>query len=512
MSQSWWNGPGSNQVIGKRYQLLRQLREEPWSDVWLAKDLVLQAEVSLKLIATETPRFERARDLLLQEAVTGLKLHHPHILGVYFLGETTEEAFLVQEPFRGETLLALLNRLERFRLQQALHCLEQTAQALAYAHKRRVVHHCLDPANILILDGDVRVANFASPGMEEDEEVGHLELRAFQAPEVIHGDDVTPAANVFSLGVLGFRLLVGSLPYPLTFDEPFPYRLESPPVDLEEVPIPLQNLLLRCLAVDPEDRFEDAGAFLAALEQNREEWRGSQGQQRGWQPRKVGAAGMAGRSGEIMERFKERSKDLTGKVGEGLRTAQNRLEQIHPRIWWGLGAAVLAIIILLVVVKWFSRPSIPPLAETPATSAKPLAPSEPPPSATSETTAAGGKLPAGPPAAVTPAPGGAQTPGAVTPAPAEDPYFVQAATYKRKEDAQKLAKRLKEKQYTVRLTKSIGEDKTTFVVWVGPVSGKKAAEETARRLKSEENLTVRIAKAKTKAPAAGATSPRSSQP
>ena len=71
-------------------------------------------------------------------------------------------------------------------------------------------------------------------------------------------------------GVLGFRLVAGSLPYALTFDEPFPYRMEALPADLDEIPLPLQNLLLRCLAADPEERFPDVAAFLAQLRQMRE--------------------------------------------------------------------------------------------------------------------------------------------------------------------------------------------------------------------------------------------------
>ena len=61
-----------------------------------------------------------------------------------------------------------------------------------------------------------------------------LELKAYEAPEVIYGDAPSPASNIFSLGVLGFRLVAGSLPYALTFDEPFPYRVEDLPADLEE--------------------------------------------------------------------------------------------------------------------------------------------------------------------------------------------------------------------------------------------------------------------------------------
>ena len=78
---------------------------------------------------------------------------------------------------------------------------------------------------------------------------------------------------------------------PLTFDEPFPYRVESLPADLGEIPLPLQNLLLRCLSVDPEERFPDVAAFLDQLRQVRE-LRSAAAEQpdyQAWEPEKAAA-------------------------------------------------------------------------------------------------------------------------------------------------------------------------------------------------------------------------------
>ena len=264
-------------VLARRYVVLRPLREEPCGGVWLAQDRSLGMDVGLKFMPRRLPQFEAAREALRREGALAFKLRHPYILQVVHFEEGEEGTYLIQEPFLGESLLAHLNRLERFRLPYALNLLEQVAEALAFAHLHHEVHHSLDPANVLFEDHTVKLANFACPRGEGEEEhqVTHLEIKAYAAPEVIQGEEISPAANVFSLGVLGFRLSAGSLPYALTFDEPFPYRLETIPVDLEEIPLPLQNLLLQCLAPDPKDRFEDAGVFLAALEQRRESWRTS---------------------------------------------------------------------------------------------------------------------------------------------------------------------------------------------------------------------------------------------
>ena len=257
------------QLPGGRYEISRLLREEPWGEVWLARDLLLGAEVGLKVLPRQAPEWAAAQAYYGQEAILALRLRHPKILGLFHLERTEDCLFLVQEPFDGESLLAQFTPQQRFSLPQALHLLEQVSQALALAHQRGAVHQALNPLNILLKGEEVRVANFAFPG-EDGGQVQTLELKAYDAPEVIYGDAPTAASNVFSLGVLGFRLVAGSLPYALTFDEPFPYRMEALPADLDEIPLPLQNLLLRCLAVDPEERFPDVATFLAQLRQMRE--------------------------------------------------------------------------------------------------------------------------------------------------------------------------------------------------------------------------------------------------
>ncbi|MCL4500629.1 MAG: serine/threonine protein kinase [Deltaproteobacteria bacterium] len=247
------------QLPGGRYEISRLLREESWGEVWLARDLLLGAEVGLKLLPRQATEWAAAQAYYGAEAILAFRLRHPEILGLFHLEHTEDWLVLVQEPFDGESLLAQFTRQRRFGLPQALHLLEQAGQVLAFAHQRSAIHQALNPLNILLKGEEVRVANFSFPS-EDGGQVETLELKAYDAPEVIYGDAPTVASNVFSLGVLGFRLVAGSLPYALTFDEPFPYRIEALPADLDEVPLPLQNLLLRCLAVDPEERFPDVTA------------------------------------------------------------------------------------------------------------------------------------------------------------------------------------------------------------------------------------------------------------
>lgn len=505
MNQTPPNFLKAGDVVARRYVILRYLRDESCGGVWLAQDRSLGVDVGFKFLPRRLPGFEAGREALRREGALALKLRHPNILQVIHFEERDEGAYLILEPFAGESLLGRLNRLERFRLPEALDLLEQVALALALAHQHHEVHHSLDPSQVLLDDHAVKLINFACPGHQEEEpQVTRLELKAYLAPEVLQGEPVTPAANVFSLGVLGFRLAAGSLPYSLTFDEPMPYRLEEMPVDLGEIPLPLQNLLLQCLAPDPHERFEDAGAFLLALEQRRESWRTpSSVKWFGWTPdRAPQAAGFLAGVSRLWNRFRQESQDATGKWTEGLKDMKQKVApSLARRLLIGLAAAVVVMIALV----WggrtlFRKAEIPvepgpvvvkrPSPTSPALPAPQLAPKE--------------KLPpaGGPPlrADVEPAPAPrpvksssqlAATPPKTAKAPAAAPkeaYQVLVASYRGYDEAKALKNKIQAKNLPAQVLRVTSGNKTYYLVKSGPYSGKKQAEDAAQRLKTQERL------------------------
>jgi hypothetical protein len=492
---------GAGEVIGQRYVLVRQLREEPWGAVWLAQDQLLEAEVGLKFLEREAPEWETAQKLFAQEAVQALRLRHPQILGVYFLGQTDRLLYLVQEPFLGESLLAQLTRQHRFSLLQALQLLERLSQPLALAHRLRLVHHSLCPLNVLLHGDEVRLANFAMPPADGDR-AAHLELKAYDPPEVLQGEVLTPAGNVFSLGVMGFRLAAGSLPYPLTFDEPFPYRLEIPPVDLEEIPLALQNFLLQCLAEDPEERLPDAGAFLAHLHQVRDQLAPGRGETPGgWGAEKPGRGRQAAaQAAAWLGKVREVSQPLGKKTGEGALASWRALKAAPRRLWLGLGLAALIIFFFIMGVISRSHRAVapPPAPASQATAPQPAAPSAGPPLVAK----------AEPPATPAPplGPAVSRTPPLVAPAPKpageakvkpadQGHYLLLVATYGNEKQAQTLLKRLKARHYrSARVVSRTSGAKTLYQVQVGPYTGHQAAEVAAGHFKEQEKITPKIMK------------------
>jgi len=467
--------------LGPRYAMLQLLRHEPWGDVWLAQDRFLHVEVAIKVVSREAPEFEMARDFLMEEARLAFRLRHPRILAGFYASEIEEGVFLVLEPFAGESLLARLGRLPRFGLSQALHLLEQLGQALAAAHAQDIVHQGLTPLNVLVEGERLKVANFAFP-VRQEADLSHLELKAYVAPEVLRGEEVTPAANVFSLGVLGFRLCAGSLPYPLTFDEPFPYRLKTPPADLEEIPVPLQNLFLRCLAPQPADRLPDAGAFLEALAQARELWRTAPREERsGWLAAESRAA--------AARRLWEEGRTWGSRLGEGLRPWAARARQAPRRLWYGVGAGFLALLLLWGGSRlvWSRRPAAPPPPEVTATPPK-LPDMGGPPGVQAPT-------PRLPEVGAPPAPPAPPPPTAVR----EERFILLVASYGKYEQAQALAQKLKARQLPAGVVRTAPGGKPMYQVRLGPYLKRAAAEEAARKLRAE-GLSPKLARLKADAP------------
>jgi cell division septation protein DedD len=489
--------------LGQRYELLHRLREEPWGEVWLATDRLLHTETALKILPRTDPDWDLGQKILAREAVWSLTLRHPLILGVFFLGEGEDGLYLVEEAFTGESLMARLSRKHRFSGSEVLSLLEQVSQALAFAHQRGVAHQTLNPLHILLKDDEVRVANFACPA-GADEEGRYLELKAYTPPEVLHGDESSPAGNVFSLGVLGYRLLSGSLPYPLTFDEPFPYRLETMPVDLEEIPLPLQNLLLQSLAPEPEDRFADAGLFLTQLRQlrdqsaagSREIWLESEGSPAAWRQFGSGARGILGKIGSA-------GKFCGAKLSGALGALRSRQAPASRRLWWGLGLAGMLVILIFLGVQIRQHSSLAPepspITATPAApglNAGPplLEPTEP--AVQAEPAPRAQAAPGPTPTLATPPP--AAAPKVEKTAAKKDRYLVIAGTFAKLDQAKALSKRLQSKKYHTQVTKMVIKGKTTYLVRLGPFTEKKKAEETAKRLRTREHLQSRLVQLKPK--------------
>ncbi len=257
-------------TIGHRYEILRPLRSEAHGEVMLARDQVLDLDVGLKLLSNEHPEFSRLLEYYRREALWGLRLHHPQILGVQHLDETAEGVFLILEPFAGNSLWELLGHSEALTINDSLYFIEVLAQGVAYGHKHGVNHQNFNPQQVLVSATDgIKIINFAFPA-EPSEIHAFPEIQAYISPEVWQGRHPTAASNLFSLGVIGYRMLTGTFPFPLHAEGTIPYQINSEPVAFDKIPDALQPLFSRCLKPEPEKRFQSAADFLSRLAALRE--------------------------------------------------------------------------------------------------------------------------------------------------------------------------------------------------------------------------------------------------
>jgi serine/threonine protein kinase len=257
-------------VVAQRYRLVERVATSQMSEVWTAHDLELDRPVVLKLLGRDADpeRFER-------EAQAAAGLSHPNICLLYDYGETDGRRFIVFELLSGGSLEDRLAEGQALRDGETARIAGELASALAYAHAQGVVHRDVKPTNVLFdEDGRAKLADFGVARITDAStltEAGTvLGTAAYISPEQATGELVGPATDVYSFGVMLYRMLTGRLP----FESGSALELasmhatkEPPPIASRRADTPpeLERLAMWTLAKRPEDRPPDGSALLAEL-------------------------------------------------------------------------------------------------------------------------------------------------------------------------------------------------------------------------------------------------------
>jgi len=260
---------GAAGVLAGRYRLDERIAVGGMGEVWRAEDTVLGRSVAVKCLKPEYVDDAEFRERFRAEARHAAGLSHPGIASVFDYGEQVEpekSAWLVMELVDGEPLSTLLRRTGRLPAEQALDLVGQAALALEAAHLAGVVHRDVKPGNLLVRpDGVVKVTDFgiaratdAVPITRTGTVVG---TAYYLSPEQASGAAVTPASDVYSLGVVAYECLAGERPFPGTNPVAVATaHLHNPPPPLpDDVPAPVRDLVLRALEKDPARRPAHAG-------------------------------------------------------------------------------------------------------------------------------------------------------------------------------------------------------------------------------------------------------------
>ena len=260
-ASAWVPLPSPGTVIG-RFEIVRELGRGGFGVVYEALDHDLGRSVAFKLLqATLQPTIREER--LLREAETAARLSHPNIVTLFDMGRCEYGPYLVLELLRGETLSQRLVQ-GPVPLQESLRVTVEVARALSHAHARGIVHRDLSSGNVFLCeDGHVKLLDL---GMAQA--FGRRKLEggtpAFMAPEQWRGAPEDERTDVYSLGVLLYRMLSGEPPFPDDEGRSASGARPAPMLHVPESP-DLPSVVSRMLAKDPVDRFRDAGEVVAAL-------------------------------------------------------------------------------------------------------------------------------------------------------------------------------------------------------------------------------------------------------
>ncbi|MGH9462591.1 MAG: protein kinase domain-containing protein, partial [Vicinamibacteria bacterium] len=260
---------GGETLNGNRYELKKMLGRGGMGAVHLAYDSLLKRHVAYKVLSSDLARSPEAREQLLEEARAAAALNHPNIITVFDIGFKGDQPFICMELLEGETYAALVRRKKRLEIPDVMHLLVSACQGLDHAHRRGIVHRDLKPSNLLLTtENRVKIVDFGlarlASGKEESENNSMSGTPKYVSPEQARAQETDARSDIYSLGASVYELLIGRAPF--TEGNLVMQHLYSPVPPLRnqrpEIPEPLEEIVLQCLAKNPNDRFQSAGEIL----------------------------------------------------------------------------------------------------------------------------------------------------------------------------------------------------------------------------------------------------------
>jgi len=263
-------------IVEGKYKLEKLLGKGGMGAVFLARDLTLDRDVAIKVLPPDVSQDEHVIKRFQQEAKTAAKLDHTNIIPIYRVESEGGLNYFVMKYISGTSLEDLLEQKKPIPVDEIQRILWQAGVALGHAHQRGIVHRDVKPANIMFdHDGKVMLTDFgiskalqAASGFTGTGMI--IGTPHYMAPEQAKGQPVDGRADQYSLGVVGYRMITGALPfagdsihtilYKHIFEEPPPVRSVRP-----DIPEPLSTAIQRAMSKEPAQRYATMEDFATAV-------------------------------------------------------------------------------------------------------------------------------------------------------------------------------------------------------------------------------------------------------
>ena len=254
------------QKINDRYEIIKTIGEGGMANVYLANDTILDRKVAIKVLRGDLSNDEKFIRRFQREALSVSNLSHPNIVEVYDVGEEDGQYYIVMEYIEGKTLKQLLKKRETLTLPEVIDIMLQLTDGLAHAHESYIIHRDIKPQNIMILDnGLVKITDFgiamalnATQLTQTNSVMGSVH---YLPPEQANGKSATIKSDIYSLGILMYELITGSVPF--KGDNAVEIALKHmkekiPSIRKQNPTIPqsVENIVIKATAKNPRNRYD----------------------------------------------------------------------------------------------------------------------------------------------------------------------------------------------------------------------------------------------------------------
>ena len=268
------------QVFDNRYRIEKLIGVGGMAVVFKATDTLMRREVAVKILREEIAADTQSVQRFINESKAVAMLSHQNIVNIYDVSVRENIKYIVMEYVEGITLKSYIEHREVLSLKEIIGYTTQILRGLAHAHKKKIVHRDIKPQNIMLLkNGVIKVTDFGIAKLPNadtltvtDKAIGTV---FYISPEQASGKKIDARSDLYSLGVMMYEMATGKLPF--TADSPVSVALmqvndepKSPREINPNIPVGLEQIILRAMEKDPADRYQSAEEMLAQISELRE--------------------------------------------------------------------------------------------------------------------------------------------------------------------------------------------------------------------------------------------------